>query len=64
MSDKPEYYKVSAVAKRLDVGVMTVYRMIERDEIPGAINFGPRVFRIHAETFDNWLAAKNMRGQQ
>lgn len=52
---KPEFYTVAELATRLAVGKMTIYRMVEGKEIPGAIRVTPRVFRVHAATFDAWL---------
>lgn len=53
-----EYYTVAEIAARLGVSKMTVYRMIHTREIPGAIPFGPRIFRVHKVTFDLWLAER------
>lgn len=55
-ADKAEFYTIAEIAARLVVGKMTVYRMAEADEIPGVVRFTPRLFRIHAATFDAWLA--------
>lgn len=57
-SKPAEYYKVAEIAQRLGVSKMTVYRMIHNGEIPGAIPFGPRIFRVHKVTFDLWLAER------
>ncbi len=53
---KAEFYTVAELAVRLSVGRMTIYRMTEAGEIPGAIRLGARICRFHAATFDAWLA--------
>jgi len=53
---QPEYYTVAEIARRLRVSKMTIYRMIERGELPGTVRFGGRTCRVHATTFDLWLA--------
>lgn len=51
---KPEYYTVKEAAARLRVSKMTIYRMVEWGELPGAIRIG-RTIRITAVEFDLWL---------
>lgn len=52
----PEYYTIAEIAARLRVSKMTVYRMANAGELPGAIRVGARTFRVHAVTFDLALA--------
>jgi excisionase family DNA binding protein len=51
---KPEYYTVKEAAARLRVSKMTIYRMVDWGELPGAIRIG-RTIRITAVPFDLWL---------
>jgi excisionase family DNA binding protein len=53
---QPEFLSVTTVATRLGLGKMTVYRMVESGEIPGAIRLHGRTIRIHAATFNAWIA--------
>lgn len=50
-----DYYSAREVASRMGVSKMTIYRMVHRGELPGAIFFG-HIIRIHKVTFDLYLA--------
>lgn len=54
-----EYYTVAEVAARLRCSKMTVYRMTETGELPGAMRLGPKMVRVHIRTFDAWLAGQH-----
>lgn len=60
MEQKPETLKVAEVAAKLRVDPRTVYRMIDRGELP-AIRIG-RLIRIPTEALEEMLA-KTMLGQ-
>lgn len=50
----PEYYTVAEFASKLRVSKMTIYRMVDYGEIPGAIRIG-RTIRITKKPADAWL---------
>ena len=52
----PEWYTVAEVAERMRVSKMSIYRMCNRGDLPGAMRFGSRTFRIKSVVFDLWIA--------
>lgn len=53
--DKPEWYRVPYLAKRLDLSPMTLYRLLDNGEIPGQARIGEKTIRVNARIFDAWL---------
>lgn len=52
-----QWLSVAQVARELGLSKMTIYRMIEGAELPGAVRFG-RSYRIHEQSYRTWVAAK------
>lgn len=57
--EEKEFYKAEEIAEALQVSKMTVYRMLEKGDIP-YFQFG-KVKRVRKEDFDAFLS-KSRRG--
>jgi excisionase family DNA binding protein len=61
-SKPADYYTTKEVADRMGVSKMTIYRMVNTGQLPGAVRFGRSLVRVHKITFDLWLAELQDQG--
>ncbi len=57
--DEKQYLKAREVAKRLNISVMTLYRMRQRGEFIHGIFFSPHCLRWSVDAVDEWVRSKN-----